>query len=146
MMGRGQSRAGQIELKLLVSVGSRLHSIKRVVRVGPMEQKQVLEGCEINQQMSGEDMLISRRVMGQSKEPSQECVWPVQEIGETEGGQMVLPGWEECGWCRWEWTTMVAIETGSIFYNVEPSCTYCYRHSRNSLHLLSIAASPSPRK
>lgn len=31
-------------------------------------------------------MLISRRVMGQSKEPSQECVWPVQEIGETEGG------------------------------------------------------------
>lgn len=48
MMGRGQSRAGEIELKLLVSVGSRLHSIKRVVRVGPMEQKQVLEGCEIN--------------------------------------------------------------------------------------------------
>lgn len=35
--------------------------------------------------MSGEDILISCRVMGQSKGPSQECVWPVQEIGETEG-------------------------------------------------------------
>lgn len=32
---------------------------------------------------------------GPEKGPSQECVWPVQEVGGAEGRLMVVVGWEE---------------------------------------------------
>lgn len=124
---RGQSRVELVELKPLLGVGSRLH---RVVRVGPMEQKQGLEGCEMNQQVSGEDILISCRVMGQSKGPSQKRVGcagnkrdrRVARWQQWEGRSGCSAGGSGSQWQRQKYFIMLSPHASTVIGTLEIHC------------------------